>query len=173
MRIKRNAFPILLCFSLILSTCGGALLPWATQPPTLIPSLTATPAATLTPSTLPSTSAQVPTPTQIPTATPTPTPSQTPTQTPFPPSPLTDNTTFHLQAQVGGSIASVALLDQTVYVGIGSRLAALDVSNPSTPLLSCGYERKDIYSAYTRTGREAWTRNHVIDRIGNIQESSG
>ncbi len=133
MKTKRITFPILMFFSLILSACSRTSLPQATPPPTLIPSHTATPTATLTPSTLPSTSTLAPTPTQLPTATPTPTPSQTPTQTPIPPAPLTESTTFQIQAQTGGSVAGVALLDQTAYVGIGPRLAVLDVSNPSSP----------------------------------------
>lgn len=57
------------------------------------------------------------------------------TTTPIPSLPLSENSLFRLQSQVGGGVAGVAQVDNIAYVGIGPRLATIDVSKPSNPHL--------------------------------------
>lgn len=90
--------------------------------------LTAVPTKPLTRS---STEAAEPSTTATRTATPH-APPATPTSTPYP---VTGELRFELVAQRGGSIRGVAVADDTAYVGLGPRLAALDVSDPAAPHL--------------------------------------
>jgi hypothetical protein len=131
-------FPILLIFSLILvgvAACSapdaGPTAPAANTPahdtatlsPTRQQAAAPTPEMALTPSPSPDT----PQP-----ATPTATPAPQTTPSPFSPA-ITGELTFALANQRGGAMKSVAVADQIAYVGVGLRLAAVDVSDPALP----------------------------------------
>lgn len=97
------------------------------------------PRPTRTPIRTPATTLSV-TPKPSPVATRTPRPSPAPTQpatpTPTPTAyPVTGELTFQVVAQRGGGITGVAVEGSVAYVGLGPRLAALDVSDPAAPQL--------------------------------------
>ena len=120
-RMRRTAA----CFfvtSILISSCGR--VPFRT--PTITPSPALSLALTQRPTSSPT---QIPTkiPTSSPTLTPTPVPFRTPV--PLPPT----NEPFGIVGQIGGPTQAVAVAGNIAYVGVGSRLTALDTSTADAP----------------------------------------
>lgn len=97
--------------------------------------LTVTLAATSQPTDTPSATFTVVTVTAVTTPTPSPLPpTLTPLPTPLPLAPqLTEELTFNLLTQQGGTIESIAVVGQTAFVGVGPCLAVVDITNPTDP----------------------------------------
>lgn len=117
--MKRDRYfqQVLMIFFLLLmglSACAPAATP-------LPPSPTVTATSTLEPS--PTRASEESAPTAA-LATPSPTPP-----------PARDPLAFNVLAQMGGTFGALAIDGNTVYLGIGPRLATVDVSDPSAPRL--------------------------------------
>jgi hypothetical protein len=56
------------------------------------------------------------------------------TASPTPP-PARDPLAFNVVAQLGGTFGALAIEGNTVYLGIGPRLAVVDISDPAAPRL--------------------------------------
>ena len=113
-RIRVYLFVGVILALLVLAACAPAATP---LPPSPTAAATNTPQPTLTPT------AQEPSPTASP-ATPLPSPP-----------PAKDPLAFNVVAQMGGTFDTLAIDGNTVYLGIGARLATVDISDPAAPQL--------------------------------------
>lgn len=100
--------------------------------PTTTPTVTLTSTSTTAPTVFPTDTAV---PTQSPTNTPTPLPSPIPLPaTSFLNTDLVrSNDSFQIVNQMGGAVTAIAVQKNLAYLGIGSRLAVADVSDPTQP----------------------------------------